>query len=167
MERVYCATFPFSIGEMWLASTTAGICRIALPREGRDDFFRWLDRYLPAAEIVMSVGANERYAAVIAAYLAGEVKEFNLPLDLRGTTFQRLVWTEVGRIPYGRTATYRQIAAQIGKPAACRAVGAANGANPVPPVIPCHRVVGSDGTLTGYGGGLPLKQRLLELEGAL
>lgn len=167
MEKVFCAAFPFSIGEMWIASTAEGICRITLPREGRDGLFRWLGRYLPEAGIVISAGANKSYAAVIAAYLAGEVRGFDLPLDLRGTAFRRRVWGEVARIPYGRTASYRQVAAAIGQPAAYRAVGSANAANPVPPIVPCHRVVGSDGSLTGYGGGLPLKRYLLELEGAL
>jgi O-6-methylguanine DNA methyltransferase len=166
VETVYCAAFPFAVGEMWLAATAAGLCRVALPQRGRDGLFRWLAKHIPEGEIIMSAGANLRYAAAIAAYLAGDVREFTVPLDLRGTAFQRLVWMEVGRIPYGRTATYREIAARIGRPAAYRAVGAANGANPVPPFIPCHRVVGSDGTLTGYGGGLALKRQLLELEGS-
>jgi methylated-DNA-[protein]-cysteine S-methyltransferase len=101
------------------------------------------------------------------AYFAGELRQFNLPLDLRGTDFQLRVWRELESIPYGETRSYRQIAAAIGATQAVRAVGAANGANPIPIVVPCHRVIGSGGKLVGYGGGLPLKKRLLELEGAL
>ena len=101
------------------------------------------------------------------AYFAGERREFRLPLDPQGTDFQRQVWRELESIPYGQTRSYSQIAAAIGAPRAVRAVGAANGANPLPIVVPCHRVIGSDGRLTGYGGGLALKKRLLELEGAL
>jgi O-6-methylguanine DNA methyltransferase len=84
-----------------------------------------------------------------------------------GTVFQKRVWDELQRIPYGETRSYMQVAVSVGSPQAVRAVGAANGANPVPIVVPCHRVIGSSGKLTGYGGGLPLKKRLLELEGTL
>ena len=100
------------------------------------------------------------------AYFAGQLRRFDLPLDMRGTPFQLLVWRELERIPYGETRSYSQIAAAIGAPRAVRAVGAANGANPIPIVVPCHRVIGAGGKLVGYGGGLPLKKRLLELEGA-
>jgi methylated-DNA-[protein]-cysteine S-methyltransferase len=101
------------------------------------------------------------------AYFAGQLRHFDLLLDLRGTDFQRRVWRELERIPYGETRSYRQIAEAIGAPRAVRAVGAANGANPIPIVVPCHRVIGANGKLVGYGGGLPLKKRLLQLEGAL
>ena len=97
-------------------------------------------------------------------YLAGKRDEFDLPLAPDGTAFQQEVWRAVAAIPYGETRSYGEIARQIGKADAVRAVGAANGQNPLPIVIPCHRVIGSDGRLTGYGGGLPLKKRLLELE---
>lgn len=98
------------------------------------------------------------------AYFAGVLRQFDLPLDLAGTPFQQRVWQELLKIPYGETRSYGQVARDMGAPAAIRAVGAANGANPVPIVVPCHRVVGANGKLTGYGGGLPLKQRLLALE---
>jgi methylated-DNA-[protein]-cysteine S-methyltransferase len=97
-------------------------------------------------------------------YFAGERKAFSLTLSPRGTDFQRAVWSELRRIPYGETISYKQLAERIGKPKAVRAVGAANGANPIPIIIPCHRVIGNDGSLTGFGGGLPLKKKLLELE---
>jgi methylated-DNA-[protein]-cysteine S-methyltransferase len=101
------------------------------------------------------------------AYFAGQLRRFDLPLDMRGTDFQLRVWRELERIPYGETRSYLEIAEAIGAPRAVRAVGAANGANPIPIVVPCHRVIGSSGKLVGYGGGLPLKKRLLQLEGAL
>ena len=100
------------------------------------------------------------------AYFDGNLRRFRLPLDMPGTEFQKRVWRELEKIPYGETRSYAQIAAAIGTPQAVRAVGAANGSNPVAIVVPCHRVIGSGGRLTGYGGGLPLKKRLLELEGA-
>jgi|SRR5215469_3798530 len=98
------------------------------------------------------------------AYFAGSLREFHLPLEMQGTDFQRQVWTRLCEIPYGQTCSYRDLAVAIGKPQAVRAVGAANGANPLPIVVPCHRVIGSNGSLTGYGGGMALKKRLLDLE---
>jgi len=95
------------------------------------------------------------------------LRRFDLNLDLHGTPFQIGVWRELERIPYGETRSYLQLAEAIGAPKAVRAVGAANGANPIPIVIPCHRVIGASGKLVGYGGGLPLKKRLLALEGSL
>jgi len=98
------------------------------------------------------------------AYFAGELRQFQLPLDMRGTDFQLRVWHRLESIPYAQTRSYAEIAASIGSPRAVRAVGAANGANPVAIVVPCHRVIGSGGKLVGYGGGLGLKKKLLELE---
>jgi len=99
-------------------------------------------------------------------YLNGQRKEFNLSLKLHGTDFQRSVWEALLTIPYGKTRSYRDIAEQIGKAKACRAVGMANHWNPIAIIVPCHRVIGADGSLTGFGGGLALKQQLLELEGS-
>jgi methylated-DNA-[protein]-cysteine S-methyltransferase len=101
------------------------------------------------------------------AYFAGALRAFDLPLHPVGTPFQREVWSMLARIPYGETWSYGAVAKRIGKPEAVRAVGAANGRNPIPIVLPCHRVIGADGSLTGFGGGLPTKQFLLALEGAL
>ena len=100
-------------------------------------------------------------------YFAGKRHTFDLPLSPAGTEFQVKVWTTLASIPYGETISYAQLATRIGKPSAMRAVGAANGRNPLPIVLPCHRVIGADGALTGFGGGLPTKQFLLKLEGAL
>jgi methylated-DNA-[protein]-cysteine S-methyltransferase len=97
-------------------------------------------------------------------YVAGKRREFALPLDLRGTAFQKDVWRALLRIPFGETRTYGQLAKQIGRPEASRAVGAANGRNPLSIVVPCHRVIGASGKLTGFAGGLEVKARLLDLE---
>jgi methylated-DNA-[protein]-cysteine S-methyltransferase len=97
-------------------------------------------------------------------YFAGRRKSFALKLSPEGTEFQKAVWGELQNIPYGETISYKTLAERIGKPQAVRAVGAANGANPIPIIIPCHRVIGHNGSLTGFGGGLPLKKRLLALE---
>lgn len=120
-----------------------------------------------------AIRANDRNPLILEvvnqleAYFAGRLRCFDLPLDMRGTAFQLRVWQELQSIPFGETRTYASIATAIGSPAAVRAVGAANGANPVAIIVPCHRVIGANGKLVGYGGGLPLKQRLLELEGAV
>ena len=98
-------------------------------------------------------------------YFSGQRKTFDFPLAPRGTPFQLAVWNALLEVPYGDTITYAELARRIGKPSAIRAVGAANGANPIPVIIPCHRVIGSNGTLTGYGGGIERKQWLLALEG--
>lgn len=103
-------------------------------------------------------------ARQLEAYLAGRLTEFDLPLALHGTQFQRRVWAALQTIPYGQTRSYGQLADQIGQPTASRAVGLANGRNPISIIVPCHRVVGASGSLTGYGGGLDRKRHLLDLE---
>ena len=105
-------------------------------------------------------------ARQLAEYFAGERRAFDLTLAPEGTPFQLATWRALAAIPYGTTISYAELARRVGKPAASRAVGAANGQNPLPIVVPCHRVIGKDGSLTGFGGGLPAKRALLELEGA-
>jgi methylated-DNA-[protein]-cysteine S-methyltransferase len=110
--------------------------------------------------------ALRRCAAQVAAYLEGRSRRFDLPLAPSGTPFQQRVWKEIARIPYGATITYSELAKRAGSPRSARAAGAATGRNPLSIIVPCHRVVGSGGSLTGYAGGLERKQRLLALEGA-
>jgi O-6-methylguanine DNA methyltransferase len=134
---------------------------------GRSAFSR-LDR--PQKAMVCPAGTAPLLVEAVRqleAYFRGELREFQLPLDFEGTDFQKRVWRQLQTIPYGQTRSYSEIAQAIGRPRAVRAVGAANGANPIAIVVPCHRVIGANGTLVGYGGGLPLKKRLLELEGAV
>ena len=109
----------------------------------------------------------ERARRQLEEYFAGKRRSFDLPLAPQGTPFQRQVWQTLAGIGYGETLSYGQLAARVGRPTASRAVGAANGRNPLPIVLPCHRVIGADGSLTGFGGGLPTKRFLLRLEGAL
>jgi O-6-methylguanine DNA methyltransferase len=141
------------------------VCKIALGKETAEDFFGWVERYIghvprqPARNGLVALALDQ-----IAEYLDGKRRDFDLPLDLRGTEFQRRMWAAVAAIPYGQTRTYADIARVIGNPKAVRAVGAANGANPLPLIVPCHRVIGSNGSLTGYGGGLDVKRMLLEME---
>ncbi|NEY34745.1 methylated-DNA--[protein]-cysteine S-methyltransferase [Streptomyces sp. PRKS01-65] len=123
---------------------------------------------LPRRERGRAAGRDEHpFAAVeeqLQAYFTGELREFSLPLRLAGTPFQRRVWDELNRIPYGETRTYGELAGALGIPSASRAVGLANGRNPVSIIVPCHRVIGANGSLTGYGGGLDRKRRLLDFE---
>ena len=103
-------------------------------------------------------------AKQLEAYFGGRLKHFDIPLAPRGTEFQQKVWQQLLTIPYGKTATYGEIAAQCGNPKACRAVGGANNKNPIPIIIPCHRVIGASNKLVGYAGGLDIKQKLLDIE---
>lgn len=103
----------------------------------------------------------------LAEYFAGQRTRFDLPLKLQGTAFQQAVWHALQKVGFSRTSTYGALAAAVGRPAAARAVGAAMGANPIPIVVPCHRIIGKDGSLTGFGGGIDRKTKLLRLEGAL
>ena len=119
----------------------------------------------------MSEGAVEEEASLIReafsqieSYLSGNLKKFDLPLEMHGTDFQKQVWNALLSIPYGSTASYKDVALAIGNPGSVRAVGMANNKNPIAIIVPCHRVIGSDGSLVGYGGGIELKRRLLELE---
>lgn len=115
---------------------------------------QWLEDANPLRETILQ----------LRAYFAGELETFNLPLAPEGTPFQLSVWNRLCEIPYGETISYGELARRLGNPNASRAVGLANGSNPIPIVIPCHRVIGSNGKLTGYGGGLPIKEKLLGLE---
>jgi methylated-DNA-[protein]-cysteine S-methyltransferase len=110
--------------------------------------------------------ALEAAATQLAEYFAGDRKQFDLPLDLRGTDFQRDAWLALARVPYGETRSYGEQAEAIGRPGAFRAVGAANGRNPIPVILPCHRIIGASGALTGFGGGLGVKRQLLDHEQA-
>ncbi len=163
MRTLCCQPLNTSLGTILLAASDQGLCRLLLP--GEADCPGWFDRHFggPAAP-----GWNpvlRRATAQLGQFLAGERREFDLELDLRGTPFQIEVWTRLRSIPFGETRSYGEVAAGIGRPGSSRAVGAATGRNPLPVVVPCHRVVGSDGRLVGYAGGLDLKRLLLELEG--
>ena len=144
------------IGDLLLAGDDDGLSMIGFPRGKmrRDPEPDWIFNERPFAEAVRQLDE----------YFAGERRDFDLPLHLTGTDFQVRVLEELQRIPYGETTSYGAIAKRIGKPGAMRAVGAANGRNPIPIIIPCHRVIGSSGDLTGFGGGLDTKAELLRLE---
>jgi len=152
-------TMASPVGQLWLYASDAGLAAL-LWREDNG-------RHLPGAAVTgkdhPTLVETERQ---LREYFAGARRSFDLPLDFHGTDFQRLVWTTLLAIPYGETRTYAQVAESIRNPSAVRAVGAANGRNPISIIAPCHRVVGSDGSLTGFGGGLENKAKLLALESA-
>jgi O-6-methylguanine DNA methyltransferase len=132
------------------------------PRDPRDIVAAMRQRGIDVVEDAAQTAELRRQ---LAEYFAGERREFALRLAPEGTPFERSVWDELLAIPFGETRSYGEIARAIGRPEASRAVGRANGANPIPIVVPCHRVIGANGSLTGFGGGLAAKARLLELEG--
>ena len=166
VEIVHSARVESPIGELRLASTAAGLAFLELPHSNGNGFTGWLRRWAPGARVEDGFAPNQNAAKQLLEYLAGKRRGFDLALDLRGTDFQLAVWRALCAIPYGETISYAEQARRIGHPNAPRAVGAANGANPVAIVVPCHRVVNADGKLGGYGGGLELKARLLALERA-
>ena len=144
------------IGDLLLAGDESGLSLIGFPEGSM--------RREPEADWIFKEAPFEDARQQLLEYFAGERREFDLPLSLTGTEFQLLVLEELKKIPYGETTSYGDIAKRIGRPKAMRAVGAANGRNPIPIIVPCHRVIGSTGDLTGFGGGLTTKQALLQLE---
>ena len=149
MSKTACAVFAFPVGRLLLACRDGKLVRIERTDEACQN---------SGEELLL------RAKAQLDEYFAGRRRAFDLPLAVEGSAFQKSVWAALVTSPYGETRTYGELAAQIGRPKACRAVGGANHGNPLSIVIPCHRVIGADGSLTGYGGGLPMKKFLLDLE---
>ncbi len=156
MKAVYYTTYESPVGLLLLAGESDALRCVSFESSKRSapPGAGWKLDKEPFAEVVRQ----------LQAYFRGELKEFDLPLAMEGTEFQLRVWNALRTIPYGETISYAQLAERIGKPKAVRAVGLANGSNPIPIIVPCHRVIGSDGSLTGFGGGLSTKKMLLELE---
>src|SRR6266571_5075893 len=163
--RIAYATVPCPLGWMLVASTERGICRVAFGGDARE-LERALHAEFPAAEIASHAGTLKRWLAALAAYLDGDAPHLDLPLDVRATAFQRRVWDELRKIPYGSTRSYTEIARAIGAPRATRAVARACATNPAALVVPCHRVVRGDGEPGGYRWGAQRKRALLEREAA-
>jgi len=172
MEALRSTTFDSPVGPLFLAASDQGL--VALEFDARlpgQQTIRPNPRDLRAEDkdfgFVDSPGALSPFIGQLEEYFAGHRRDFTFPLDLRGTRFQVACWQALLKIPYGETRTYADIARAVGRPQGFRAVGMANNRNPIAIVVPCHRVIASDGTLCGYGGGLEIKRQLLELEGAL
>jgi O-6-methylguanine DNA methyltransferase len=172
MEMLYSILLTSPVGPLFLAASERGL--VALEFDARlpgQQTIRPNPRDLRAEKSAVRFEESEvalrPYVRELEEYFAGGRREFGFPLDLRGTDFQLACWRALLKIPYGKTRTYADIARAVGRPQGFRAVGMANNRNPVAIVVPCHRVIASDGTLCGYGGGLDIKRKLLELEGAL
>jgi methylated-DNA-[protein]-cysteine S-methyltransferase len=151
---------PSPVGDLFVASTSRGLCRISYTVEGQDEV------------IARTFGTRVLHSPLddvrreLDEYFEGRRRDFDLPLDLRVAPFYEEVLHELARVPYGHVDTYGHLAALVGRPKAARAIGTVMNRNPIPIVLPCHRIIGANGSLTGYGGGLPAKRLLLELEGA-
>ena len=152
-EQLYSLTYDSPIGPLTLVASERGLVALEFGKKKRAGCIDDAKRLAP-------------YHKQVDQYFAGKRQEFTVALDIRGTDFQKRCWQELLKIPYGQTRSYRQIAEAVGNRNAVRAVGLANGQNPISIIVPCHRVIASDGTLCGYGGGLDIKEELLRLEGA-
>jgi len=162
-STLYVETLDTPIGTLVLAADGEGLRHIEFPSNRHPvDRAGWVPGAEGAAADILAMTSQQLHE-----YFDGARRDFDLPLAPRGTAFQVQVWQTLATIPFGATWSYGELARAIGKPDAMRAVGAANGRNPLPIVLPCHRVIGADGSLTGFGGGLPIKEALLRLEGAL
>jgi len=166
-DTITITTIATPLGSISAASSPGGLGYLGLGEQAPVLAAAWARRWQPEARLVYDRPAPPDLAAQLAAYFAGDLREWSLALDLRGTPFQLQAWQALRQIPYGCTRAYSEHAAAIGHPRAVRAVGAANGANPISIIVPCHRLIGKGGSLVKYGGGLDIKRRLLELEGAL
>jgi methylated-DNA-[protein]-cysteine S-methyltransferase len=161
MSTVHTTLSAGPLGDLHLLASDAGLQAVSMARQRHFIDPPAASRRDPDAAILRAAGAQ------LAAYLAGELRTFDLPLDLQGTPTQLALWTELTTIPYARTTTYGELATTLGSPGMAQAVGQQVGRNPVAIIVPCHRVIGADGSLTGYAGGLDRKRHLLELEGIL
>ncbi len=167
MPKVYCTSFDSKIGTVYVASTEKGVCKITIPKESKKDFFKWLSLHFEKDDVIENKSRNKEIIEQLNRYFNGKLVKFSLPLDCVGSDFELRVWKELKKIPYGTTISYKQLAKRAGVPRGFQAVGKANGHNPIPIIIPCHRVIGNDGSLTGYAAGTKTKEFLLRLEGAI
>lgn len=156
VTAVYYTTFESPVGRLFLAGDSNALLSVSFEcsKRAASPQANWKENRAIFKEAIRQ----------LEAYFSGELREFQLSLAMAGTEFQRRVWEALRAIPYGETISYAQLAVRVGNSKATRAVGLANGSNPIPIIVPCHRVIGSDGSLTGFGGGLSTKKKLLELE---
>jgi len=160
-ETFFVSSYDSPLGTYTLVSSSKGVVCVESAKEVQKRIVRWRRDGIHLRD---DGEYNALVARELGAYFAGKLRQFTVPLDLRGTAFQRQVWEALCDIPYGVTCSYGDVARALGKPKASRPVGQAIGRNPVAIIVPCHRVIGSDGGLTGYGGGLHIKRALLDLE---
>jgi len=165
METIYYSSFDSPLlKKVFVASTDKGVCMVDFLKSEKA-FLKGLKERFPG-KIVRDDRKNKKVLSQLKKYLRGQLKRFDCPLDFEGTPFEKRTWSELARIPYGQTRSYKEIAQAIGHPKAFRAVGNANGRNSLPLIIPCHRVIESNGGLGGFGHGLKVKRQLLNFEKA-
>ncbi len=167
MRHFVWSSFTSQIGIVYIASTERGVCRICIPGQTKKEFMAWLEKHADGGTITESTRKHKAVVDQLNRYFTRKLVKFNVRLDLIGTDFQRTVWKELRKVRYGTSVTYKELARRVGRPNGAQGVGRANGANPVPIIIPCHRVLGSDAKLVGYAAGVKTKEFLLRLEGAL
>lgn len=163
-KTIYWSLLTHEEWNLYIAATSEGLCYVGSPNQPVEELFSWAGRRFPGSPLVEEDAALQPYAKELIEYLQGERTQFTLPFDFHGTAFQMAVWNALCDIPYGETVSYSDIANAIQKPASVRAVGVAIGANPILVTVPCHRVIGKNGAMTGYRGGLDMKVKLLQLE---
>ncbi len=161
---IYWTLFVHEEWKLYIATTSKGLCYVGSQNKLFEELDDWVKRRFPGSTLVQDDERLQPYTIELFEYLQGKRKTFTVPFDFEGTPFQLAVWKALCEIPYGQTQSYSDIANHIQKPASVRAVGAAIGANPVLITVPCHRVIGKNGSLTGYRGGLDMKTQLLKLE---
>jgi methylated-DNA-[protein]-cysteine S-methyltransferase len=166
MNILYVDTLTYVQGDMYIIASDEGLVYIGTPNTSFEEVEKWAQKTFKGYSFEENKEQLMPYVEQLTAYFNRELTEFNLPIHVKGTSFQLAVWEALKELPYGTTTTYSAIAERIGNPKAVRAVGSAIGANPILAIIPCHRVIGKNGKLTGFRSGLTMKEFLLELERA-
>lgn len=164
MKILYYGTLHSVLGESYVVASSEGIVYVSTPNASFEEVEVWAKKRFVNYTFEENRGEIAPYLEQLEAYFKGELRNFNLPIHVKATPFQLAVWDALKELPYGTTASYSEIADRIGHPKAVRAVGAAIGANPLLGIIPCHRVIGKNGKMTGFRGGIPMKEFLLQLE---
>ncbi|MDK8180083.1 methylated-DNA--[protein]-cysteine S-methyltransferase [Paenibacillus sp. UMB4589-SE434] len=161
---LYWTLLSYENWKVHIGATEAGLCFVGSQNQPYEELATWTNNRFPGHGLIQDDEKLQPYADELVRYFQGQLNQFTIPLFYRGTPFQEAVWKALCDIPYGQTRSYSEIAHQIQKPAAVRAVGTAIGSNPILITVPCHRVIGKNGSLTGYRGGMDMKTKLLELE---
>ncbi|WP_039074109.1 methylated-DNA--[protein]-cysteine S-methyltransferase [Bacillus sp. MSP13] len=163
-SSLYWSLFSYENWKMYIAATHNGLCFVGSPNQPFEELGKWANHYLPGNDLIRDDEKLQPFADELVHYFQGKLNRFTIPIFYRGTPFQEAVWKALCDIPFGQTRSYSDIAQQIQKPTAVRAIGRAIGTNPILITVPCHRVIGKNGSLTGYRGGIEMKTQLLELE---
>ncbi|EIT83742.1 O6-methylguanine-DNA methyltransferase [Fictibacillus macauensis ZFHKF-1] len=161
---LYWSLFSHDNWKMYVAATDQGLCFVGSHNQPLEELKKWANRHHPEHQLVLDDERLQPFVDELVLYIQGKLSQFAIPVSYHGTPFQKAVWKAVWAIPFGQTVTYSELAQKLQKPSAVRAIGRAVGANPLLITVPCHRVIGKNGSLTGYRGGLDMKTKLLALE---